>query len=107
MADYLANYTMDEGRSWFQICSTHVDANAGHFLIQTDGGSRAGQCSAAAWVIEVVSTMGDSRTTSPLVTGGTYISTPVSSFTAEAMALDEAARAVSSLVQSSKLPSQS
>jgi len=97
-ADYLVNYTMESRRSWFQ--SGHITtedlANA-NLLVPTDGGTRAGTCSAAAWCIEAVVCRGGFAVTIPILIAGTFISDPISSFTAESIALDEAVEAVRKL----------
>ena len=97
-ADYLVNYTMESRRSWYQSgrISTEDLANA-NFLVHTDGGTRAGTCSAAAWCIEAVVCKGAYAVTTTIVIAGTFISDPISSFTAESIALDEAVEAVRKL----------
>ena len=52
----------------------------------TDGGTRVGKCSAAAWYIEGV--VGDR--TFPVLMEGTFLCVPVSSFLAETIALESA-----------------
>ena len=103
-ADYLVNYTMDEQTSWFQRGPLPEAGLANsNLIVHMDGGTRAGKCSAAAWCIEAVAHYGSYITTVPVILAGTYIQDPISSFTAEALALEEAALAVHSIV--SNLPS--
>ena len=97
-ADYLVNHTMDERRSWYQLFPTDsLDMDQTNLLIHSDGGTRAGSCSAAAWCVEAVTRRGPMECTRLLIIAGTFISDPVSSFTAEALALEEAAQAVEEL----------
>ena len=99
-ADYLVNYTMDIRKSWFQRgrISAEDFANA-NILVHTDGGTRAGTCSAAAWCVEAVVRKGGCEVTIPVLLAGTFITDPISSFTAEAIALEEAVEAVRALTK--------
>ena len=87
-ADHLANFTMDEKRSWQKSFPSAAgrqlrDAN---FVVHCDGGRRGDACSAAAWILEAV--WGD---VSQIVSmAGVFLDEGgvVSSFVADAMALD-------------------
>ncbi|CAK0901216.1 unnamed protein product [Prorocentrum cordatum] len=98
-ADFLVNYTMDEKKSWYHSFPIEsVDLSGANFLIHSDGGTRAASCSAAAWCVEAVTRRGLIETTTLFIIAGTFISDPISSFTAEALALEEAAKAVEELI---------
>ena len=90
--DHLVNYTMDYKKSWYQELTPPIKFNfkEAQFTIYTDGGTRAGSCSAAAWLCEVRATQGNTIYEFPLLMAGTYLDVPVSAFTTEAMALDHA-----------------
>ena len=72
-----------------------------NFVAHSDGGTRAGTCSAAPWFIEVVVSRGDVEMRFPVLMGGVFISDPVSSFLAEVLALEEAIKAIRRLVLTS------
>ena len=76
---------------------TVSDAN---LVCHSDGGTRAGSCSAAAWILEAIgSRSGFTHThTFPIPSRGIFLEWPVSSFTAYAIALDGAVAHVSRLV---------
>ena len=84
-ADFLANYTMDTAASWskcFDWPFAGRQVQDCNFVIRSDGGTRCGQCSAAAWVVDVgLFTEGcwDFRR---LGMGGTFMPSPISSFSA-------------------------
>ena len=99
-ADHLVNFTMDERKSWYQCFPFEpADLERCNLTIHTDGGTRANSCSAAAWCIEAVVRRGQYETTTTLMIAGTNIATPISSFTAEALALEEAALAVTKITR--------
>ena len=90
VADYLANLTMDEGRSWINELAWPFEAwtiRHCNIVVHSDGGSRA-MCSAAAWVVEVGICRGSEWEYKPIAMGGTYLEVRVSSFMAEALALE-------------------
>ena len=101
VADFLVNRTMDSRLTW----SKHVDLPASvrsvsdcNVVVHSDGGTRAGSCSATGWVVEVGSPINGVWQYSILAISGTFISTPISSFLAEALALEEATLFVKKLV---------
>jgi len=102
MADYIVNHTMDEKRSWHQIFEPQVQnfsiAEA-NLIIHSDGGTRAAQCSAAAWVVEACVIRDGHAYTFPLAMAGTYMENPISSFSSEAIALEESSEFVVKLVE--------
>ena len=51
---------------------------------------RKGSCSAAGWFIEAVVLRGNVQHIFPLKMAGKYLNSPISSFTAEMIAVDEA-----------------
>ena len=101
VADFLANFTMDTGRSWTKEVEPpvpdfcHTMAN---FICHSDGGPRRGRCSAAAWVVEAVIFRDGHCLTFPVAFRGIYFDSPVSSFTAETVALDDVVSFVSRLI---------
>ena len=92
IADFLVNYTMDLGESW-RHCNDWPcpgrDIDDCRLVIHSDGGTRARNCSASAWVAEILVDSPSGIQTHRLASGGTYINNPISSFLAEAMALEE------------------
>ena len=102
IADYITNHTMEVKRSWYQRFQPQVqdlDLRHANILVHSDGGARARQCSAAAWYVEARVEKDGSVTTFPLVMAGTFIEQPISSFKAEAIALDEAVDFITKLLQ--------
>ena len=98
IADFLANFTMETGESWLKeiepvVCDFSPDE--ANFICHSDGGTRKGSCSAAAWVLEASVFKDNHRHSFPLAFRGIFFSTPVSSFTAETVALDDAVSYVS------------
>ena len=88
MADYLVNYTMDTQESWSQIMEWPFGQRSVRdcsYIVHSDGGTRCGQFIIEAGILENAS-----WTFKPTVPSGTFIRTPVSSFTVESLALDEA-----------------
>ena len=69
-----------------------------NIVVHSDGGTRAGTCSATGWIVEVGVHDGCTWVFRPLVMAGTYISSPISSFHAEALALEECVLFVSRLL---------
>ena len=93
VADYLVNYTMDVQESWSQT----IDWPFGQksmgdcsYIVHSDGGTRGGRCSGCAFIIEAGILENASWIFKPIVLSGTYLRTPVSSFTVESLALEEA-----------------
>ena len=99
IADYLVNHTMDERKSWAKTFPDSATLScAANFLVHFDGGTRAGQCSAAAWCIEALTVCGQSTKRSFVIQAGTFMSDPVSSFLAETIAMDEAVQALAQIL---------
>ena len=63
-----------------------------NYVCHSDGGTRANSCSGAAWIIEARVVRDDERYIFPVAMAGVFLQGPVSSFLAEAIALDEAVR---------------
>ena len=100
MADYLVNHTMDEQRSWSQIFGAlPMSSFSGNLLLHFDGGTRSGSCSGAAWYLEAVLEKDRTRLIAPVAASGTYMADPVSSFTAELVAFDEATELISCITR--------
>ena len=98
LADFLVNYTMDIQQSW-EKCFVPTDdgfvLTDANIVSHSDGGTRAGQCSGAAWVVEAIT----SNKTFTLLMGGIFLQKPVSSFLVESLALESAIMAVKELVK--------
>ena len=102
LADYLANFTMDNGQSWsrsFDWPFPHHGVCDCNLVAWSDGGTRRHKCSASAWFVEIGLYEEGSWKFSPLAMGGSYFQTPISSFTAEMLALHECSLFIRSLVQ--------
>ena len=92
MADFLANYTMDSKQTWtdvFEWPLAEATLDQCNLVIHSDGGTRHGRCSAAAWVVEAVLVVHGVWISELIAMGGTYFDSPISSFCAEALALEE------------------
>ena len=92
LADYLCNFTMDVKRTTWKHVRLNADDSppgCGHILAFYDGGSRP-DCAASAWLIGKVVKAGEIWTFQPRVAGGIFFETPISSFLAEAIALEHA-----------------
>ena len=101
IADYIANHTVDVKKTWHKECrhaQPDLDLQEASFIFHSDGGTRAEQCSSAGWFLEAVVVRNDLRYTFPIALHGQYFAEPISSFLAEAMALDEAIAYFSKLV---------
>ena len=95
IADHLVNHTMDVRKSWHQICSLpypDISLRDTNFLIHLDGGTRGNDCSAAAWIPEARIHRERHRARDivefPVAFCGKFVSPSVSSYVAEAMALE-------------------
>jgi hypothetical protein len=90
MADFLANWTMNEQRSWVEHLDWPFDAGTYHscnLVVHSVGGSRT-NCSAAAWVVEAAVLLESEWIYRPIARGGTFMTPAVSSFAAESIALE-------------------
>ena len=91
---------MDTGKDWFQTVEppfSDFSMSMANYLYHIDGGSRQGSCSGISWCIEAIVKRDGLIHTFPVVMGGKYICTPISSFTTEMLALDEAINVLSNL----------
>ena len=87
LIDYLCNLTMNQKKtSWRQARKATAPSEC-NWLVYSDGGTRA-DCSASAWIICAVA----DGTIVLVVVGGIFFPEPVSSFAAEAIALEEATK---------------
>ena len=84
---------MERQADWFQECRAAIQ-NAkvceANFICHSDGGTRGEDCSSARWFLEAVVVRDGLRYTFPVALHGQYFEEPISSFLAEAIALDEA-----------------
>ena len=94
IADHLVNVTMDLKESWEQLFLPSENVTNHNFVMHCDGGTRAGKCSAAAWVLEAQSTTESGTEVLLLARKGIFIADPVSSFTAELLALESCTEAL-------------
>ena len=69
-----------------------------HLIIHADGGTRAHQCSASTWIVEVAAKLGNVWMYKLLAMGGTNFGDPISSFLAEGIALEEGSIFIRKLV---------
>ena len=99
IADYLVNATMDLEASWTRQLQD-IPADGCNIICHSDGGTRIGRCSAAAYIVEARVERDGVLTTSVLAMGGLYMNRPVSSFLAEAIALEEGASCARRLIES-------
>ena len=87
---FLANYTMDNQRSWLETFEWPYDDHAldnCNVIAHSDGGTRRDRCSASAWIVESCVLREGKWIREPLAMGGTHYDNPISSFSAEALAL--------------------
>ena len=95
---------MDSGEDWSQVFDAPWPGfsiwNA-NLLCHSDRGTRAGSCSAAGWYIEAIETRDGKPHTFPVAMAGIFMAKPISSFTAETVALQEAILDVSVQIQTS------
>ena len=92
IADYLANHTMNIGKSWFEAFDWPFEGRLlkeCNLLAHCDGGSRRQSCSASAWVVEACIFQHGQWLRKPLAMSGTYFDQQISSFTAETLALED------------------
>ena len=104
IADYLANYTMDNRVDWAEkIQVDRVGRNLRDFNIicHSDGGTRGQSCSSAAWCVEALSWQSGTQTAITLAMGGLFLERPVSSFLAETLALDNCIQTVLEMIAES------
>ena len=93
IADFIVNYTMECGHDWRHAFQPPLDdfrIQGANFICHSDGGTRAGSCSAAGWFIEAIVERKGFRHTFPCAMAGKFLKSPISSFTAEAVALEDA-----------------
>jgi len=74
----------------FCISAVEFSPGEANFLCHSDGGTRGDSCSAIGWIIEAYVVKEDMRHIFPVAMSGKFFDSPISSFTAEAIALDEA-----------------
>ena len=102
IADYLVNYTMDNQQDWSHVfipTDAQFSEQSSNFLCHSDGGTRAGSCSAAAWYIEALIMEDGSTRSMPYAMGGKFLHEPISSFTTELIALDESIAYITNMVK--------
>lgn len=75
-----------------------LDWQTTDFICHSDGGMRGESCSAAAWYLEAVVTENGASSTFPLAMRGQFLKDPVSSFLAEAIALEDGMAYLSQLL---------
>ena len=93
VADALANRAMDIGEDWKSILDFphSLLGQRCNFLFHSDGGTRVGQCSGTGWILEAFAP--DRVLPYRVAAAATFIACPISSFTAECLALDHATEA--------------
>ena len=101
VADFLANYTMDIGRTWIRELEWPFPGKSltsCNLVAHSDGGARAHSCSSAAWIVEAGILADGQWIFKPVAMAGTFMSQFISSFTAEAIALEECTRYLRNMV---------
>ena len=89
VADHLCNRTMDVVKgAWREERNMDIPPGC-NIVVFSDGGTRE-TCSASAWLITAVLHNRGVETYSPVVAAGIYFDDPISSFLAEAIALERA-----------------
>ena len=78
---------MDRRESWSQVRDWPFQRRSVSFIMHSDGGTRAGRCSAAAYIVEAGILDGEKLCFKPIDLSGTYLDKPASSFTVESLAL--------------------
>ena len=68
-------------------------------MVHSDGGTRCNACSASAWILDVGMWDGERWNAHHLAMGGTFYPEPISSFTAECLAVAEGSAMMMKLVQ--------
>ena len=96
IAYHLVNVTMDAQSSWEEVYPPSdfaLNLIHANFVMHCDGGTRASQCSAGAWVLEAHVDTEHGVEVIFLGRKGIYMASPISSFTAELIALESCATA--------------
>ena len=98
------NHTMDVKTDWQKTYHPPIDDYNTwdtNFICHSDGGTRGESCSAIGWLIEAIVVRGELRHVFVVAMAGKFLSSPVSSFLAETMALDDAISFLTHLIRSS------
>ena len=78
----------------FPLPSCVLGERACNYTFHSDGGTRAEMCSGTGWTMDVCVTMpGRDAGTHRVAAAATFLAQPISSFTAECIALDQATAA--------------
>ena len=89
VADGLADLTMDRRSSWSRVFQTSLQIQCSNIVVQTDGGRRPQEdIAASSMVVGVVGSVEGSLVYEPCFAQGVFMSSGVSVFQAEAIALD-------------------
>ena len=86
---------MDTKKASWREEREHVRESGDNVVAFSDGVSR-NDCSASAWVLCVWATRGGKRKLIPVIAAGIFFPAPISSFAAEAVALEEATKELKS-----------
>ena len=95
IANHIVNAAMDAKADWYKrFDPPFVDfkINEANFICHSDGGTRGELCSAIGWIVECIVFRNGTFHQFPYAIAGTFLKDPVSSFLAEAMALDDGIR---------------
>eukprot|EP00973_Karenia_brevis_P085365 11846863-Karenia_brevis.AAC.1 len=95
LADHICNVTMDSKQSWRKHRQVDLPAHA-RVIAFSDGGTRL-DCSAIGWAVGFVRADGCFV---PAIIEGVFLESPVNSFLAEAMALENATLEVRKFISS-------
>ena len=104
ITDFLVNFTMDSKQDWQKQFELPLDCLLGdemNLVAHSDRGTCENTCSAVAWIMEAIIVRNGAQLHLPAMMGWTFLRDPVSSFLAEALALEAAIVAACSLVSTS------
>ena len=98
---------MDVGESWTKSLDWPFPGRTlreCNLVVHSDGGRRQGKCSASAWILEVGLLLNGDWCFRPLAMGGSSHPAEISSFAAEAVALEEATLFIKRIVETPSEP---
>jgi len=101
IADYIVNYTMEREEDWvhtFPPAVPNFNFQNCNLVCHSDGGTRAGNCSATGWFLEAIVLQDGFQHIFPIAMAGKFLREPASSLTVEVLALDDAISYVSRLI---------
>jgi hypothetical protein len=100
VADGLADLTMDQERSWTRAYTISLKPLESNLVIQTDGGRRSATCAAASLVIGLCAWRDGTFLYEPWLAEGIYMTSDMTVFQTEAVALECAVQVARMKIQS-------